>query len=322
MHDLHLLSDDKQLAGSLKMIRNTSASKHVTFVLVEGESDRTFFSSLLEGAKIVRCDGWLKLLETIKEADRIGLEGIIGIIDADLGRILPDRFQVPPTNVFRTDGHDLEMMLLHSPAFEKVLQEYSPSEPRASSDKLGSAETTSKLKKFEANTGKPILNTLLEAAKPLGVLRLVNAELDLRLQFKKQKQKEKGFDFLEKSKFIRLENLSCNCEDLLTAVENFNIKPRYFRDSGKSTKERFEARLREDFDLAELCNGHVVVRILALALERAIGNIKSNNRADLSEQLERNFRLAYHPQHFAQTRLYHELKAWPVPEGFRLEILP
>ncbi len=74
---------------------------------------------------------------------------ILAIVDADFERLecLPN---VP--NLILTDTHDLETMLIQSPALDKVLAE------------IGSEE---KITKF----GKDIRSVLLQAGKPIGYLR-------------------------------------------------------------------------------------------------------------------------------------------------------
>ena len=303
------------LPDEILMVRKHPIANRFGWLLVESDADRKLYQHFFPSAfwHIRPADGWENVVQTIDTLQIHEQQGIIGIIDADFRRLKDNETKLPD-HVFLTDGHDAEIMLLHSPAFGKVLQEYS--HPEIDTDK----QPTTRLAKFEAKKGQPILKILLEAAKPLGVLRLVNDKNKIGLQFKRQK--DNGFEYLDKAKFIETKSLAYNWESILKALENFNSKINHFKVKGADAKAEAEAHLNTDIDLAELCNGHDVIQILALALERAISNLGDRRRKELPIELEKALRHAYYPEHFAQTQLYRDLKAWPVPPGFHLEILP
>lgn len=303
------------LADEIVMVRKHHSGNRHGWLLVESEADRKLYQQFFPRTSwhIRPADGWENVVHTIETLDRYDQPGIIGIIDADFRRLKQNETNLPD-HIFLTDGHDAEIMLLHSPAFEKVLNEYS--HPEIDNNK----QPTTRLVKFEAKSGRPLLNTLLATAKPLGVLRLVNEKHQLGLKYKRQKKG--GFEYLNKSKFIDPKDLSYDWGSILKAIENFNSRIGCFGREGAAAKADAEAQLDTDFDLAELCNGHDVIHILALALETAISNLGPHRREELPLELEKALRLAFYPEHFAQTRLYQRLKTWPLPPGFHLEILP
>lgn len=303
------------LPDEILMVRKHPSAKRLGWLLVESEADRKLYQQFFPRTSwhVRPADGWENVIQAIETLQIHEQQGIIGIIDADFRRLKDNETKLPD-HVFLTDGHDAEIMLLHSPAFGKVLNEYA--HPEIDTDK----QPTTWLAKFEAKTGQPLLKTLLRTAKPLGVLRLVNEKHQLGLKYKRQKKG--GFEYLNKSKFIDPKDLSYDWGSILKAIENFNSRIGCFGREGAFAKADAEAQLDTDFDLAELCNGHDVIHILALALETAIANLGPHRREELPNELEKALRLAFYPEHFAQTQLYQQLKAWPVPAGFHLEILP
>jgi Protein of unknown function (DUF4435) len=46
-----------------------------------------------------------------------GFQGVLAIVDADFDRLVPPTYQ--SLNLLLTDAHDLETMLIQSPALEK-----------------------------------------------------------------------------------------------------------------------------------------------------------------------------------------------------------
>ncbi len=306
MPDLQSLAGSRRTIGDLVMSRNTSRLKDLVFVLVEGESDRAFFSNFLQWCKIYPQAGWEKLLEVIREAEAINFKGLVGILDADFRRILPEKYAGLPSNVLLTDLHDVEMQLIQSEALEKVLVEY---------DRDHESDMH-KRAAFERKRSAPIRNVLLQEARKIGAVRLVNHREEWRLSFK-QKEAKEPLDF----DFVHLEKVETDLNKLLQVLEQKNQRHGFF-SKNELAKPLIQAELEKDHDVWQLCNGHDVVRILAIALEKAISNEGKGNLNKRVEMLESQLRIAYQKEHFAQTQLYRDLKAWPVPEGFKLEILP
>lgn len=75
-------------------------------------------------------------------------------MDADFWRL--EGKQPASPNLFTTDTHDLETMILESKALEKLLTEYG---------------SVTKIRKFTEKAGKDIRQALLDICAPIGYLR-------------------------------------------------------------------------------------------------------------------------------------------------------
>ena len=98
-----------------------------------------------------------------------------------------------------------------------------------------------------------------------------------------------------------------NKKELQKAVENKSSKPNFFNNLIIQTQlQNIE---NERHDLRELCNGHDVINIFSLALEKAIANHGSSGRV-AAERIEESLTVAYRLEDFQLTALYEELKTW------------
>ena len=119
----YLNSND--VIGDIKLSLKHPATKNKIWILVEGDTDFRLFIKLLQKENKVEVKqsygGVTNLLiavETlIKETNRV-----IGIRDADFMRLKKEKV---PTNIFLTDFHDVEMMIIFSDeSFKSIIAEY------------------------------------------------------------------------------------------------------------------------------------------------------------------------------------------------------
>ncbi|MDC0833894.1 putative cytoplasmic protein [Geitlerinema sp. FC II] len=117
-----LLSADRY-ANQIRLRRSTYNG---TFLLVEGSSDKTFYSRFVDRSvcELVSVSGKPSSKVLVIEALRIlesdsNFLGVIAIVDADFDRLSNCIYDSP--NLLYTDTHDLETMLIKSPAFEKFI---------------------------------------------------------------------------------------------------------------------------------------------------------------------------------------------------------
>src|SRR5689334_19952084 len=91
------------------------------FLIVEGESDFTFFNKFIKKpeCEISIAFGNFKVIEAIEILDKRNFSRKLGIIDADF-RVL-EKEEPINENILITDFHDLEMVIIASPALEVVL---------------------------------------------------------------------------------------------------------------------------------------------------------------------------------------------------------
>lgn len=110
-----------RLATKLQMLLCGKKSK--LFVAVEGVTDFRLYSKVFVTSvcEIVVGESKQNVVEAVILCNEKHLQGVIGIVDADFWHM--DKQQIPE-NIFITDSHDLETMLINSKAYENVLLEY------------------------------------------------------------------------------------------------------------------------------------------------------------------------------------------------------
>lgn len=259
-----------RIASRVRMLRSDSAYSSRVFLFVEGNKDKTFYTHLIDGAMchIEIAYGKENAIAVIKILEQDSFSGALAIVDADFD-ILEGK--VPASqNIFFTDTHDLETMLLASPALEKVLAEY------------GSEE---KIK------GKDVRMILLEAGKPIGYLRWVSLRETMSLKFEGMK-----FDhFLDKTSIT---------VDVSRLMDQFTHGVR----TKEQIVHLLEKLQNDAHDPWHVCCGHDLIAILSEGLRSLLGSCKSQDVRP--EVVERSLRLAYEKTFFILTKLYTSLRMW------------
>lgn len=273
----NLLSVDR-FANQIRLRRSVYKG---TFLLVEGSSDKIFYEHFVEKSEceLVVISGKpsskQRVISVLKILEESNFQGILAIVDADFDRLTP-RTSQKSLNLLYTDSHDLETMLINSPAFDKVVSEF------------GSQE---KISEFNQD----IKLIILESALPIGYLRWISLGDGLNLTFEN----------IAFSKFIDEKTLRINEFKLIDVVKkksnNFSLKDEYLQ------QQLIEKR-DGDRDPWQICCGHDLVEILSFGLRKTIG---SNKATDVEpSSLERNLRLAYEAVYFQNTQLYSHIRTW------------
>ena len=258
-----------------------------TFLLVEGVTDERLFEKFVdkEHVQIIEAHSKDNVRHAVKDMKSSRKdERVIGIIDADLDRLLGRRVKPP---LFHTDCRDMEMMVIRSNALDDVLDEYCEREP---------------LMKFTESVG-PVREALLSASYPIGLLMFISQTEGLNLSFKD----------LEFERFVNSRTLSLNVESMVDAVI-FNSKNcRMGKKALISRLHREAENLDDEWDAAR---GHDTVDILLLALKRNFGSFNSRN---LNEgELGGALRLAFSDACFRSTELFADTDEWARTNGVEL----
>ncbi|MGA1263375.1 MAG: DUF4435 domain-containing protein [Prochlorothrix sp.] len=265
-------------------------------VLVEGESDKKLYKHLLgflEGCYVQTITEATKNEQSVSGGKKQAVIAflrdlspethsldIIAIIDADFDHLDPDHAAQLP-NLFRTDTHDLETLILKSLALDKILNEF------------GSEE------KLEEHKGD-FREVLLRLGKPLGYLLWISLREDLGL----------SFEGLEFGKFIDDRKLTLNEADMVKTVKNKSSPQAKAKIPDLSQlQDKIQAYNQDHYDPWQVCCGHHLVEILALALQKAIGTHNAK-AVDPETVLDRALRLAYESAYFRESKLYSALQAW------------
>jgi len=263
-----------RIANSIRLLRGNHEG---VFLIVEGHSDKLIYERLVnkQEVRVTIASGKnnaIKALSILEKEDNF--RRVVAVIDADFSRI---EQQIPHSNnLFLTDEHDLEMMLIKSAAFDKLLKE------------RGSEE---KIKAFTED----IRETLLKLGQEIGKLRWLSLRNKLDLKFE-------GLNF---KNFIDKENLSINIDKLIISIKNHSQKPSL---DEQQIKQDLSVISDENHDPWQLCCGHDFIGILAIALCKVLGTWNANDVK--TEVLERELRLAYELSYFYQTQIYQLMVNW------------
>jgi hypothetical protein len=270
------LTDDR-FANQLRLRRSTFSG---VFLLVEGSFDKVLYERFVD-KKVCQLEvvagkpsSKLRVIAVLEILETSSFRGILGIVDADFDRLEKSASNSP--NLLRTDTHDLETMLINSPALDKVIAEF------GSEDKI-------------AKFGKDVRTTLVEAGISIGYLRWISQCDGLNLTFN-------GIKF---GNFIDEKSLSINELALIKEVKN---KSQALSLNDRDIQQRMTKQKNDSHDRWQVCCGHDLVDILSLGLRKAIGTMKPTDVG--SDSLERSLRLAYEEAYFQQTQLYSDIQKW------------
>ncbi|TRU45087.1 MAG: DUF4435 domain-containing protein [Microcystis aeruginosa Ma_QC_Ca_00000000_S207] len=263
-----------RIANTIRLLRGYHEG---VFLIVEGDSDKLIYERLVnkQEVRVTIASGKnnaIKALSILEKEDNF--RRVVAVIDADFSRI---EQQIPDSNnLFLTDEHDLEMMLIKSAAFDKLLKE------------RGSEE---KIKAFTED----IRETLLKLGQEIGKLRWLSLRNKLDLKFE-------GLNF---KNFIDQKNLSINIDKLIISIKNNSQK---LSLDEQQIKQDLSVISDENHDPWQLCCGHDFISILAIALCKVLGTWNANDVK--TEVLERELRLAYELSYFYQTQIYQLMINW------------
>jgi 5S rRNA maturation endonuclease (ribonuclease M5) len=268
------------------LIRQLRQSDNSLIVIVEGSGDQVLFKKFIrKDCKISIAGGKEYALEVIDTLENENYKSIIAILDKDFQEI--ENELLKKHNVFYTDTHDLETMLLASGALEGVLNEYPPKKIIDSNE----IDMTTKVRK-----------NILECAKEIGSIRLISKRENLNLDFKKKKDDKK--ESLPFKKFISTERKSLNI-DVDELIRVIKEKSKKYDIDTHALREKMKSIYDESIDLWQLCCGHDMINILSIGLSGS--GITQDVTA---EKIERYLRLAYETRDFQKTELFDSLVKW------------
>jgi len=269
-----LTADD--IASEIRLTRGPSFSG--AFLIVEGEtSDLRVYGRLIdrELCRIIPSHGKENAIHVLEILESENFAGVLAIVDADFWRL--EGRELPSSNLFITDTHDLETMILKSPALDKLLTEF------------GSAD---KIERFIERLGKSIRDVLLDSGTPIGYLRWISQKEGLSLRFE-------GIVF---SRFLDDEALNIDDSEMITEVKN---KSQRHDLRVEDLRNSIDELANTNHDPWDICCGHDLVCILSFGFRKALGS-----KTVGPELIETSLRLAYEATYFLVTQLYKSLRVW------------
>jgi len=276
----------ERIANEIRMERGYPGHSLHTFLLVEGSTDERVYKHFIveDRCQIIVAHSKDSAITALAILEKDNFLGVLAIVDADF-MVLEEK-QPFSQNLLLTDMHDLELMIINSPALEKVLVE------------LGSME---KISKLEERHRKDIRSLLLECAMPIGYLRWVSLQENLSLKFENL-----NFD-----KFIDKEKLAVDVKQLIRIVQSrttSNIVSQKSPLKDDEIHSRMQQLSSNSPDPWHICCGHDVVSILSLGLRKAIGS--NSSKSVKPDHVEMCLRLAYEQSYFSQTQLHAAIQQW------------
>lgn len=269
---------EKDTIDEIRLASRHPIGKNYVWILVEGITDQKLYKKLMdsENTKVEMVHGGG--IEKLREAMQILVNEnrrVIGIRDADFMHL--DQQHESIDNLFITDAHDAEIMLLScDTVFQHLLAEHLPSESS----------------RFELLRDK-----LLSSLAFIGGIRWLNSAESLELNFK-------GIGLAD---FYDATELKVNIQQCIQ-----NIEKRSPNKQRTIDEQEINLKISGVNDFYNLCNGHDVVKALALYLTRkARKNIKD-------DVVVSALRMAYRKEDFAKTKLYASLMGWATCTGCQL----
>ena len=275
------MKDDIKANHIANTIRMTRTQFSGTFVIVEGKTaDLPVYRRLVDSkqTKITPAHNKDNALAALKILEDDHFLGVLAIVDADFWRL--EGLDPTSPNLFITDTHDLETMLLESLSLEKLLDEF------------GSEQ---KITNFVANNNMDVRQALLVAARPIGYLRWVSQRSNLSLTF----------EDLVFSRFIDDDTLHIDIGDLIRVVKN---KSNRHDLDDNYLQGKIDELADSKHNSWDICCGHDLVCILSFGLRSILGSNNTNKVEP--EALERLLRTGYESAYFLSTQLYCSLREW------------
>ena len=273
------LRDFSEEVTPTRLRMHRQRDKSTCLVLVEGESDLVIFDSRLfndDACKIWQMNGKKGVLSTINQIREWGLPGVIAILDADFDRIIGNTQD--SNDVFYCDGHDAEIMMSLTNAFDDLV--------RIAGEK-------DKLDRAKKKTGRSILDMLLDMGAPIGAAMLIDRENDWNLSFKE----------LDYVSFIDSREFICDEDKLAECLAK--QKPALCIDS-RTFAKLIRKKVRDIDNPKELCRGHDFSVIFAMCFAKRNTSDFLSRAKDIEDALRIGFRHA----EFETTELYRKLIDW------------
>lgn len=247
-------------------------------LIVEGATDAKLHNRFIDHT---RCftefttgkDNVLAVLRVIRERH---IPSVIAIVDYDYD-FLDHKLQ-QMENLFFTDTHDHETMMLYSPALEGVLSELMPPDKLSERDDLA----------------RKIRKKLLAIGMQLGWLRYVCAQTNISWNHE-----------LDFAQAIESHTLKFN---IALFIDSASMVP------NAPSKDEIAQRLKDCIALSAdawlVCNGHDLITLLTIILPISLQKYALAPAAVTSVQLNTLLRASYDYAFFQRTRLYMQVKQW------------
>jgi len=269
--------DGHEIAAQVKLMRTNWAG---AVLVVEGETDQKLLDGFVDDAKceVVCAYGKPNVLDAIRILVDQGVVGVLGFVDSDFDRI--DGVGPDSEDIVTCDFADSEMMMLASPALEKVLGAYG-----------NDAKVAAAVCKCPHAT---LREHLFEEGAKIASLRYAAKKNGWSLKFKD----------LDYAKFVHAPSLMVDLGKATKAiVANSKIE-----GLSPDVVAAAAAPLDTGHDRRDFCAGHDCTFLLAIGFKQALAGLAK--QVATKENVEKWLRLAYEARFFRATNVYQEIRTW------------
>lgn len=273
-----------RLPGANQVAASQNKSFKGCYFYVEGSSDSCMWRNFLDEkyVKIVACNGWQKVAETVKKNLDAG-NTCIGVVDLDFHAYIPEPEKVHP-NIFLTDDHDLEMMIYHSGDYLKAINMF---------------DSSGKRQEYEQANDVQVLDEAKAIADRIARLRMIVKKHNLKLVFRKSKNND--FSYPDYDKVLDKRTLNyVSDEKLVTYFISWSRNETNSQVLPAEVLPLLQQEKANDYDEWKFLNGHDMTLILTLLLKK---KIKLSALAN-AESFERSLYVAIEKQSLQHTALY------------------
>jgi hypothetical protein len=244
-----------------------------SFLLLAGESDIKRFGKFVDqdGCSIQNCFSRQNLLEAIDILTDEGFSGVLGLADAEFDRI---EGHAQSEGIIFSDSHDFDLDFIRTDSLHRYLTEV------AHSDKCN-----------ELGGPEGVRAWLLEACKPLSVLRYITRVQDLGIRLDQVDYRQICID-------------GCVDVDLLA----YHLSASQSNTSVDDLKSMLKSYVTQNFDLLQLTNGNDLSAMLGLALQGHLGDRKPDQA--FGAEVKIHLRLTFSEEDFVHTPLFFAILGW------------
>ncbi len=274
----YLEPDD--IINSIKLLLKHPFYSDKLILVVEGKSDIRFFRSLFnhENIKIESIDGKKQLITSMQNFIESYRNKVLSICDADFDHIERMEDERKLSDIYLTDFHDSEVMMLKSNSLNSFIDEFSQSD---------------KILYLKSNLLKKSFN----ASKTLGLLRYINFKNDMKINFKK----------LNFSQFLNIDPLTIDINiNLEILVDILISRSPKFTSSKEELLNQYNEYIKNDYDDCQINCGHDLTNIIAYIFRQKEISLETN--MDINK-VESALRLSYQKDYFKETKLYKNINS-------------
>lgn len=271
--------DENDKKNEIRLLFRHPSYKNKIITVVEGDTDIRLFRWLLAHDKIQieSVDGKKNLVKLMEDLIKEYPENMLAICDADFDHLCGKSKEREQFSIYVTDEHDAEVMLLKSPAFHSLINEY------------GSENNHDILV-----TG--LFDSVFSAAYNIGLIRWINEEEKLNLKFK-------GLNF---NKFITVDKLNIQV-DLDSLLDEIFIRSDKIKEG--TTKNIILSKMEEYKNNSackfQVCSGHDLTNIISIIFRQKWASVDTNID---HKKVESSLRLGYQKEFFKNTNVFKRIQ--------------